>query len=133
MGNDSKTEAPVKTLVEFLKARLDEDIERLQWTTMRGSWKPHRNYNTGERGLVKHASTDDTLASFTYPADAEHACYWQPSRVAEEIAAKQKLVDWAVGYMEGDYAPWNELALRIMAQPYADHEDFRTEWLEVEE
>lgn len=92
MTNDSKQ--TTVTIVDFLKARLDEDEERLKFTTARGRWEAHRNYKTQQRGLVRHQPTEDTLAEFVYPADAEHAVRWQPSRVLAEIAAKRAIIEF---------------------------------------
>lgn len=90
--NDSKQDEPVKALVEFLNARLDEQ-----------------------------------------EADGRRLDYLQTGEfLIADAASKRALIKWAIGYMEGDYAPWNELALRIMTHPYHDHADFRPEWLEVE-
>lgn len=45
-----------------------------------------------------------------------------------DIGAKRRIIDWAIKFMEGDYAPWNETCLRLMALPYADRPGYRDDW-----
>ena len=51
-----------------------------------------------------------------------------PRRVLAECEAKRRLVRELVDYMEGDYAPWNERFLKLLALLFADHPDYRQEW-----
>lgn len=51
-----------------------------------------------------------------------------PTRVIAECDAKRAQIEHLVGFMEGDYAPWNEDQLMIMAAVYSDHADYRPEW-----
>ena len=51
-----------------------------------------------------------------------------PDRVLAECEAKRLLVTGLVDFMEGDYAPWNELFLRYMARPHYDHPDYDQQW-----
>lgn len=51
--------------------------------------------------------------------DAEHIAAWHPTRVLAECAAKRRLVEASAG---------NEKVLRILAEAYADHPDYRDEW-----
>jgi len=108
------------TIQEFLEARLAEDEEMLRFTTNRGNWEPHRDYIHHRRGLVRHQPTGDPLAEFVYPADAEHAARWQPSRVEAEIAAKREIVRRSSLYGRD--------LLRILAAVYEDHPDWRADW-----
>lgn len=48
--------------------------------------------------------------------------------VLAECEAKRKVIDVLVRSMEGDYAPWNEAALRALVLPYADHPDYDETW-----
>jgi hypothetical protein len=74
-------------------AAIDEAEKALRWTSNRGSWEPYRNYMTGQRGLVRHQPTEETLGEFTYPADAEHAALWQPRRIQALIDRDRKTLD----------------------------------------
>lgn len=116
----TETETPPQTVAEFLKARLDEDEAMLKFTTARGSWEPHRDYIHHRRGLVRHRPTGDVLAEFVYPADAEHAAHWQPSRVRAEIEAKREILRRSTLYAPD--------LIRLLASVYSDHPDYRDEW-----
>lgn len=129
------------SIVEFLKARLDEDESRLNWTTDRGQWVAAERIR-GRRGLaVQHQPTGDKLAEFVYPADAEHAAHWQPSRVAEEIAAKRAIVASEMNrvgtpkeFINDEVAAQirgraDSPVLRAMASVYSSHEDYDEAWM----
>lgn len=49
-------------------------------------------------------------------------------RLLAECEAKRRQIAHLIRFMEGDYAPWNEEQLQIMATVYADHPDYRDEW-----
>ena len=49
-------------------------------------------------------------------------------RVLAECEAKRRQIKHLIDYMEGEYAPWNETQLQIMATVYADHPDYQPEW-----
>lgn len=60
---------------------------------------------------------------------AGHIARHDPARVIAECEAKRQQIEHLTRAMEDDYAPWNEKQLRIMAAVYADHADYREEWL----
>lgn len=134
------------TIVEFLNARLDEYEKRLEWTSSRGTWKAHRDYLTGRRGLVMHSSGSE-LGEFVHPADAEHAAYWDPSRVIAEIKAKRAIIKRHSGYHEcwpgggsikgaedddcfsEDFEREPCLDMRDLASVYSGHPDYDQAWV----
>lgn len=97
-------------LVEFLRARLDED-ERIAKARADGAdwmdFEPCRN---------------------THHPHAEYLPHFAPYRMLAEVESKRRIIDWAIEYMEGDYAPWNETCLQLLALPYVDHPDFQESW-----
>lgn len=67
--------------------------------------------------------------------DAAHIARWDPARILAECEAKRRLVEhvqdqWDQPYGEPEpFLPieWTDV-LKLLAQPYADHPDFRPEW-----
>jgi len=55
-------------------------------------------------------------------------CWYKPERYATECVVKRRIVEWAIGWLENDYAPQNETLLKLLALPYDDHPDFRLVW-----
>jgi hypothetical protein len=100
-------------LVEFLRARLDEDEQVARPSLGAERWSPEA-INMYAPGLGA-----GTLA---------HIARHDPARVLREVEAKRQLIAHLIEFMEGDYAPWNEDALKIIALPYADHPSYREEW-----
>jgi len=95
-------------LVDFLRARLDED-------------EKDASHNAGLHAEWAYESGDGEgyLPTFSGPT---------ADRVLAEVEPKRRIIEWAIEYMEGDYAPWNETCLQLLALPYADHPDYRDEW-----
>ena len=111
-------------LVAWLRAQLDadEDLARSAAATpfnhpLQAPWEDARIRFRGSQG----SSADLAVAVFA-----------NPSWVLADIAAKRKLIDELIEFMEGDHAPWNDGYLKLLAQPYADREGFRDEWRYVE-
>lgn len=112
------------TLVEFLRARLDED-EASARAASPGRWTA-----TGTR--VERGS--DTLARLAIPsgmyptrrADAEHIARWDPVRVLAEIEAKRHILRLLEPPTDVDW--FCEEIAAVMAQPYADHPDYDEAW-----
>lgn len=96
--------------------------------------------NDGGRAALRSVEEYPTRSSYTLPhfvvsyaeeqrtIDAMHIARWDPARVLAEVEAKRELIDELIAYMEGDYAPWNEGYLKLMALPYVDRDGFRDEW-----
>jgi hypothetical protein len=129
--------APVTTLIEFLRARLDED-EAAARAASPGRWVA--------AGTCIGSEDHGTMARMAVPsgmyrkrvADAEHIARWDPARVLADCAAKRALLAqharteheghaWC-GHCYGEPA-WPCTDLRIMAQPYADRPGFDPAWM----
>lgn len=116
------------SLVEFLRARLDEDEQAARaasgpkarypyWalSEWQGREEPHSLIG---QGTPEHPTV---LGHFTYDpiftTHAEHIVRHDPARVLAEVEAKRRIVF--------------EVAmpvLALLALPYADHPDYREEW-----
>ncbi len=94
------------TIVEFLLARIAED--EAYWTAGEGRYA---------RDCQECAALSD------HEPDRPTV-----DRMLAECEAKRRQIKHLVRFMEGDYAPWNEEQLQIMAAVYADHPDYRDEW-----
>jgi hypothetical protein len=105
----------VNGLVEFLRARLDEDEAAAK------AWLPFGNPDTAQR---------------------EHIARHDPARVFREVEAQRQFLDFAVrtrdlaerqpteGQARELRAKWAAYltALKFGALRYADHPDYREEW-----
>lgn len=103
------------TLVEFLRARLDEDERAAQ-----------AGQHSQVVAMVARQSGKRNALNFWYRHD--------PARVLAEVDAKRRIVDellWLEGNANNepvvaDYcAP---IILRLLALPYADHSDYDSAW-----
>ncbi len=145
-------------LTEFLLARVAEDeAVALDAAAITGlGWRQSTSDVDGEpRGGVEVAldewgMTDTVVYDECRPSveEAAHIAHWDPARVLAECEAKRKVVElhtegvdydqegnrFSTGCNEcgGDtymtVVPWPCPTLRYLAQPYADHPDFREEW-----
>jgi len=133
----------VNDLVEFLRARLDED-EQAARAALPGPWRTDHNFDQGLRIMDGSGLVITWTPSFYErgPADAEHIARHDPARVLAEVEAKRWLIErhyrrrapnWDrpghVGYECAQCA--NEYpcpTLAILVIPYADHADYRAEW-----
>jgi len=99
------------TLNEFLLARIAED----------------------------EAVARDALAAEIYTVEHEHMERWHPARVLAECEAKRGIVELAMSWAQtaeahpefrdaGAISIELGYVLRRLAQPYADHPDYREEW-----
>jgi len=97
-------------LVTFLRDRLDEDEQLARTAASSGAEWPD-------------------AAGEVRTAELAHARRHDPARVLRDVDAARRIIDWAIDFMEGDYAPWNETCLELLALSYADHPDYRAEWV----
>jgi hypothetical protein len=105
----------VTDLAAFLSARLDEDEAVAREVSRRWPWDPARVLADVEakRAIVAlHASAE----VYGYRGGVEDACTECGSLTATSTAG------------DSDYAPWPCDTLRLLAQPYRDHADWRAEW-----
>lgn len=103
-------ETATRTLTDFLLARIAED-EALAHISAKRATVHSEGVEAGEDG----GRWADWLNIPT-------------ARVLAECEAKRRQIAHLIRFMEGDYAPWNEEQLQIMAAVYADHHDYRDEW-----
>lgn len=104
------------TLVEFLRARLDEDDEVARATRRFEQRVPHT-----ERWFASHGDAITSMA---------------PHRAVAEVDAKRRLITTIVDVEARADGPDNiELSsivadslLRLLALPYADHRDYDEAW-----
>jgi hypothetical protein len=120
-------------LADFLLARIAEDeAASLAAATVRvglpsiPSAPLAREWTAeGVRALLPHAV-------------AGHVARWDPARVLAECQAKRRIVDTCVprveitdmGSADRQFIPGppDMALLRLLALPYADHPDYRSEW-----
>lgn len=136
------------TLVEFLRARLDEDEQMARAAGEEGSrWTDHY-------GSVHAEDTDDPGVPVVYnegrPTDeqAAHIARHDPARVLAEVEAKRRIIElhtargvpggppflWACNVCDRSPVDWEWTTLwpcptlRLLALPWAGHDDYREEW-----
>jgi hypothetical protein len=139
----------VEDLVDFLRARLDEDEQTARAATW-GPWEVGPTFGgESNRVYVKPEGPGiDTIGTCViagqvsnmplWRGNAQHIARWDPDRVLAEVMAKRRVMD-----VLRSYEPHNEWdteddiglrknndagALRYLALPYADHPDYREEW-----
>jgi uncharacterized protein DUF6221 len=121
-------------LVAWLREQLNADEEMLQGSGDLG-WITFREPSGEMRYTTAAAAGPDGLWFVDGRERADFASARVVHRESErlaDIAAKRKLIDELIEFMEGDHAPWNEDYLKLLAQPYAGREGFRDEWRYVE-
>lgn len=143
-------------LIEFLRARLDEDEQAARAATP-GPWfydsesKPQYGTHFVKAGPLKHdhpatgATWQATAVSAATDAaeDAHHIARHDPARVLADVDAKRRIIgQMADEAAEGEYwleywregsRPGNNVEVAIwtlltLALPYVDHPDYREEW-----
>jgi hypothetical protein len=127
------------TLVGFLLARIDDDQRRAEQATP-GPWHGVRindstdGWDVEVRGsgtthpdvAVDHAQPAEGACS---GSDAAHIARWHPARVLAECNAKRGIIELQRSDLRDDPADWEaDEVLRLLALPYADHPDYRSEW-----
>jgi hypothetical protein len=145
------------TLVEFLRARLDEDERVAQaanvkqgdpdWWVSEVKMTGGRNFTVRSRrdnrpiARVERLDGDDGEpgAILDGAAAAAHIARHDPARVLAEVEAKRRIVEVAMEqWRPGDLFNGSQGAsdidceppwiLRVLALPYADHPDYDTAW-----
>ncbi|MGY0067707.1 DUF6221 family protein [Streptomyces sp. QTS137] len=130
-------------LVQFLRARLDEDVQAAKDAGGK-AWKWEHGYGdmcNDPTCPYGELATDDTVLMQVHGYDirspwegAAHIERHHPARVLAEIEAKRELLR-QYEHLKYDVTPddltgvWAfEAVLRAFALPYADHPDYRDEW-----
>ncbi len=116
------------SLVEFLRARLDEDeaaaraVEPLGHSVDMGG---RRNDDRFAHGRMGFASEDGMPRTLPDGGASAHFARHDPARVLAEVEAKRRILEWApIDLGEGH----STHIFRLLALPYADHPDYREEW-----
>lgn len=109
------TDTATLTLADFLSARLDED-----------------------EAVARRATEFWAGAAGGQPEVVDHVFRHDPARVLAEVDAKRRIVEEHSPHPEvyGDYCPSEDgryrldhcPTLRLLALPYAEHDDYREEW-----
>jgi len=134
-------------LVQFLRARLDED-EQAAAAASDGPWTPWRKARLHGLGQLEHAvmlpgdgiGSRATIVTASW-LDAEHIARHNPARVLAEVDAKRRILDLHEAaefeYADADVClscdsggplPYPCPTVRLLALPYADHPDYHDEW-----
>jgi hypothetical protein len=130
---------PMTDLVEFLRARLDEDE-----AVARAAAPPPWNAFIGS--VTSGAPPNDEEFCDLIPpgeskgddASAAHIARHDPARVLREVEAKRQIVERCERELRdyvgtGAQAALPYLLLRALARPYADHPDYDSAWAVIRE
>lgn len=126
-------------LIEFLRARLDEDEQVARKATARQRDGEHWLY--GHEGGVR-TKGGLGVSRRAVPVHGEHIARHDPARILSEVDAKRQILtlcepplvdvrgpgDSEPQFVPGEGAPWGDDVLRLLALPYADHPNYRPEW-----
>ncbi|MFD3917325.1 DUF6221 family protein [Streptomyces sp. NPDC058603] len=126
-------------LVAFLRARYDEDAalatEAEQEAT--GRWMA-RETDWNDDTFVEDSDGSQILPTVRTRGvtQYQHIARHDPARVLAEVEAKRQITDehvtrdWKLGDRLHDcqWTKWPCRTLRLLALPYADHDDYREEW-----
>jgi hypothetical protein len=147
-------------LVEFLRARLDEDKAAAREARAPNWPEPLTWWSEEESvGRLDRDHEIESFGSAGTKADARHIARHDPARVLRQVEALRRVVDChkhtysdAVGerpwhgcevcHVEGDFViggGWSELdpdgwceTIRLLTLPYADHPDYNPAWQPAE-
>jgi hypothetical protein len=129
------------TLVEFLTAMLDRD-EAPTWTLSPYACEPGCCAPAGWVGSqCRYCDPSPvyggTVEAITSSAEEHAETIHQRSRVLRDVEAKRRIVEFYRYEIDPEYCrylppdmekPPAAMALRLLALPDADHEDYREEW-----
>ena len=116
------------TIIEFLEARIDEDMQAFEKVArvvnLRPDLKSHPT-NTPARHVAELVAKR-AIVDRHQPDRALENWYWSQRKCAECGGAWHKYVS---GALPTDIGPEQGCAtLRALASIYADHPDYKTEW-----
>lgn len=122
-------------LIEFLRARLDEDFEAVRLAlgvnVMAGiqHGEPAPRWVPSPKGDAGVWDTDGVpRVKFVWSRERDHIVRHDPARVLAEVEAKRRIVDryaWLREHGDTGDAAW---VLPLLAAVYATHPDYRPEW-----
>jgi hypothetical protein len=127
-------------IMEFLKARLDEDQSALR-LALSADWQVDSMFRTvvNRQGSTETQIVQDPSAQVR---DLEHIARHDPARALREVAAKRRImyeyeceVERGAAGSRPDFQARHggivdaySASLRIIASVYADHPDYQQEW-----
>ncbi|WP_282698023.1 DUF6221 family protein [Streptomyces sp. CC208A] len=125
-------------LVQFLRARLDEDAAVAR-AAKPGPWAVEEDRENLTRWVVNEEHTLDVGLGYVgnrTQGDAAHIARHDPTRVLAEVEAKRQIIEQHERYaaerrrMMGGWDPQSDDSpiLAALATVYADHPDYRPEW-----
>jgi hypothetical protein len=116
--------------IAFLRARYDEEERVAKGATWGGTpWRMEGMSIWGRSWRASERSRETLVVRHTWPQEGAHIVRWDPNRVLIELDVKRKRLDWIQSELADDAS--NETArwlLRLEAEPYAIHPDYREEW-----
>lgn len=115
-------------LVQFLRARLDEDVE-VAANASPGPW--HVNAESDEVLAADDITVAEgfALSGRQLRATTAHVARHDPARVLAEVEAKRRMIA-RIRY-HAELMGWDEVhgdLLRLLASPYTDRPGYREEW-----
>jgi len=119
-----KGERHVRDLIDFLRARLDED-EAIARAAYGNRWDTDTADSPGDRWVL----SEDMHLMEADAGTATHAARHDPARVLREVGARRRIVDryaWLREHGDTGGAAW---VLPLLAVPYAAHPGYRPEWV----
>jgi hypothetical protein len=112
-------------IVEFLRARLDEDEAAARAARNALPWKV-RSGPGDDGGWETEVGPARMLFSDDEPA-AEHIARWQPERALREVEAKRRVISDHDRAEFCDQAALGQ-ALYVLAAVWSDHPDYQEDW-----
>ena len=115
-------------LVEFLRARLDEDEQRARAAAEYQGYDRWVVSEVAYEGILVGSLVDGMLGMAT--PTTRHIARWDPARVLAEVDAKRRIVDRCEHYQTYEDYGWAlaDEVLSLLALPYDCHPDYREEW-----
>ena len=119
----------MNALIEFLRARLDDDERTAREAGSRSvNWSVNGTWHLEG---VEHDVVGEEEA-FCHPHNVEHIARHDPARVLREVDAKRRILELydVSTSRELKLDAWELMkhAVRALALPYADHPDYDESW-----
>jgi hypothetical protein len=122
----------VNDLIEFLRARLDED-EAVARAATGSEWgaineqQPYVVFDVAAYRRNKMMKTVGAIGAIERSEDRAFVAQHDPARVMREVEAKRRTVDEYANNPLG-FDEWPLFPLFNMVREYADHPDFQSWW-----
>lgn len=128
-------------LVAFVRARLDEDEATARAVGVPDIWRADSSWAAELLNpLPSQRHEHPGYVPMITQADLDHIARHDPARVLREVEAKRELLAWYLRALEFEQRPGSpfqvpfatrevlEKVLRILANAWDSHPDFREEW-----